>query len=218
MFPTNEIYLAHVICYVDGERKGSGAMKDGILLNRISALDKPNNETLIPRDQLDVPVTRIATVYLKAKLEWFSQQKSNKVEENSFKNDQLCMLVLGCYIITNIPQNLKNLLFYKQEQICHSRWITIANGYMKMFIFNSKNLTDTQKNKLQKIVSYIVCVYVPSFLMIRLNPKAPEDPFIFHHDLLSCFVEIDPNITDVVMKYSISWLIRRNGFFGKMLL
>ena len=145
---------------------------------------------------MGVPVTRIATVLLKAKLELFSQQKSNKVEDHSFRNDQLCMLVLVCYIITNIPQNLK-----KQEQICHSRWITIANGYMRMFIFNSKNLTDTQKNKLQKIVSYIVCVYVPSFLMIHLKPKAPEGPFIFHRDLLSCFVEIDPNITDVVMKY-----------------
>ena len=111
-------------------------MQDGTLLNRISALDKPNNETLIPRDQLDVPVTKIATVHLKAKLEWFSQQKSNKVEKHSFRNDQLCMLVLECYIIINIPQNLKNLLLCKQEQICHSRWITIANGYMKIFIFN----------------------------------------------------------------------------------
>ena len=175
MFHTNEIYLAHVICYVDGERKGPGAMQDGPLLNRISALDKPNYVTLIPRDQLDVPVTRIDIVLLKAKLEWFSQQKSNKVE-HSFRNDQLYMLVLACYIITDIPQNLKNLLFYKQEQICHSPWITIANGYMRMFIFNSKNLTDTQKNKFQKIVSYIVCVYVPSFLMIHLNPKAPEGP------------------------------------------
>ena len=189
-------------------------MQDEILLNRISALDKPNNKTLIPRDQLDVPVTRIATVHLKAKLEWFSQQKSNKVEEHSFRNDQLCMLVLGCYIITKIPQNLKNLLFYKQEQISNSRWITITNGYIRMFIFNSKNLTDIQKNKLQKIVSYIVCVYVPSFLMIHLNTKAPEGPFIFHRDLLSCSVEIDPNITDVVMKYFLAhasqWFFWKN--------
>ena len=37
--------------------------------------------------------------------------------------------------------------------------------------------------------------------MIHLKPKAPEGPLIFHRDLLSCFVEIDPNITDVVMKY-----------------
>ena len=99
-----------------------------------------------------VPVTRIAAVLLEAKLEWFSEQKSNKVEDHSFRNDQLCMLVLVCYIITDILQNLKNLLFYKQEQICHSRWITIANGYMRTLIFNSKNLSDTQKNKLQKIM------------------------------------------------------------------
>ena len=52
----------------DGERKSPGAMQDETLFNRISALDKPNNETLIPRDQLDVLVTRIATVLLKAKL------------------------------------------------------------------------------------------------------------------------------------------------------
>ena len=54
--------------YVDDERKGPGAMQDETLLNRISALDKPNNETLIPRDQLDVLVIRIATVLLKTKL------------------------------------------------------------------------------------------------------------------------------------------------------
>ena len=85
-----------------------------------------------------------------------------------------------------------------------------------MFIFNSKNLSHTQKNKLQKIVLYIVCVYVPSFLMIHLNPKTPEGPFMFHRDLLSCFVEINPNITDVVMKYFLAHASQ--WFFGKMLL
>ena len=85
---------------------------------------------------------------------------------------------------------------------------------MRTLIFNSKNLTDTQKNKLQKIVSYIVCVHVPSFLMIHLNRKAAEGPFsIFQRDLLS-FVEIDPNITDVVLKYFFAhasqWLSWKN--------
>ena len=52
--------------------------------------------------------------------------------------------------------------------------------------------------------------------MIHLNPKAPEGPFlfIFHRDLLSCFVEIDPNTTDVVMKYFLAhasqWLSWKN--------
>ena len=107
-------------------------MQDETLFNRISALDKPINETLIPRDQLDVLVTRIATVLLKAKLERFSQQKSNIVEGHSFRNNQLCMLVLACCIITDIPQNLKSLLFYKQEQICHSRSIIIFLLFFKL--------------------------------------------------------------------------------------
>ena len=52
--------------------------------------------------------------------------------------------------------------------------------------------------------------------MIHLNPKAPEGLFlsIFHRDMLSCFVEIDPNITDVVMKYFLAhasqWLSWKN--------
>ena len=50
--------------------------------------------------------------------------------------------------------------------------------------------------------------------MIHLNPKAPESPFIFHRDLLSCFVEIDPNITDIVIKYFLAhasqWFFWKN--------
>ena len=71
LVPQKKIYLAHVISYADGKRKGPGAMQDGALLNRILVLDKSSNETLIPRDQLDAPVSRIAAVLLKAKIEWF---------------------------------------------------------------------------------------------------------------------------------------------------
>ena len=148
---------------------------------------KPSIETLTPADELDVPITKIADVHLKAKLEWFSRQKSSKVEDHSFRSDQLCMLVLACYIIADIPQNVKNLLFYKQEKVYHSRWITTANGFTRTLIFNSRNLTVAQKNKLQKIVSCIISLYIPSFLMIHLHPKAPEGPFfsLFQRDLLS---------------------------------
>ena len=52
--------------------------------------------------------------------------------------------------------------------------------------------------------------------MIHLNPKAPKGPFLslFHRNLLSCFVKIEPNITDVVMKYFLAyasqWLSWKN--------
>ena len=89
MFHTNEIYLSHVISYVDGQKKGPEAMQDGALLNLI-ALDKPSREKLTLANQLDVLVTRIAAVHLRATLEWFSQKKSSKVDDHSFRNDQLC--------------------------------------------------------------------------------------------------------------------------------
>ena len=126
------------------------------------------------------------------------------------------MLVLTCYIIAEVPDNLKNLLFYKQEKVCHSRWTTTANGYMRTLIFNPSNLTATQKAKLQKIVSYIIYVYVPSFLMVHLHPKAPEGPFLclFQRELLCSYFEIEPNISEVAMKYFLShasqWLSWKN--------
>ena len=70
-------------------------------------------------------------------------------------------------------------------------------------IFNIGNLSDAQKVKLRKIVFYIICVYVPTFLMIHLNPKAPEGPFLtlFQRDLLAAYQEVEPEITSNVMKY-----------------
>ena len=163
-------------------------MQDGTLLHKISTLDKPSIETSTPANEIDVPITKIADVHVKAKLECFSRQKSSIAEDHSFRSDQLCMLVPACYIITDISQNVKNLfLKYMQEKVCLSRWITTANGYTRTLVFNSRNLTVAQKNKLQKIVSYIISVYVPSFLMIHLHPKVPEGPFfsLFQRDLLS---------------------------------
>ena len=59
-------------------------MQDGVLLNKISTMDKPSFETSTPADELDVPIKKIIDVLLKVKLEWFSRQKSSKVEDHSF--------------------------------------------------------------------------------------------------------------------------------------
>ena len=87
---------------------------------------------------------------------------------------------------------------------------------MRTLIFNSRNLTIAQKNKLQEIVSYIISVYVRSFLMIHLHPKIPKGPFLplFQLDLLSSYFEVEPNITNAVMKYFLAhasqWLSWKN--------
>ena len=131
LFRVSEIYLPHIISVVEGKKKSAGMMEDGALMNNISALRKPNAENLVPPKQLNIPVTSIAVVHFKSKLEWFSNQKRDSVTDHSFRTDQLWMLVLACYAITDKPDNLKHLLFYKQERICHSRWITTATGYLR---------------------------------------------------------------------------------------
>ena len=78
----------------------------------------------------------------------------------------------------DIPANLKSLLWYKQEEISHSRWLTKANGYLRMLLFHSSNLTTVEKTELSRLVSYIVSVYLPSFLMTHLKPHACEGPFV----------------------------------------
>jgi len=216
MFHVNEIYLTHVIAMIEGQKKGPGALQDGALLNNIVNIEKPNANDLLPRNHLKVPITRIAALHLKAKLDWFSQQKLNGNSDSSFRSDQMCMLVLASYIITDIPENLKHLLLYKQEQVCHSRWITTANGYLRTLIYNQGSLTDAQKIKLVRIVSYIISVYVPSFLMIHLKPRAPEGPYLtlFQRDLLLAYSELDPSVANLVLKYFLDhaseWLTSKN--------
>ena len=60
--------------------------------------------------------------------------------------------------LMDIPPNLNSLLWYKQEEISHSRWLTTANGYLRMLLFHSSDLT-VEKTKLSRLVSYIVSVY-----------------------------------------------------------
>ena len=82
----------------------------------------------------------------------------------------------------------KSLLWYKHEEINRSRWLTTANGYLRMLLFHSSDLT-SEKTKLSRLVSYIFSVYLPSFLMTHLKPRAYVGPVVtmFQRDLLLAF-------------------------------
>ena len=203
LFHVNEVYLTHVITAVEGSKKGPGVMQDGAIMNIIKTIDAPLIENLVPQESFQVSVTKIAALHVKAKLEWFSQQKGKADTDNSLRSDQLCLLVLAGYIVAEVPDNLKNLSVYKQENICHSRWVTTANGYLRLLIFNLGNLSNLQQKRLNKIVSFIISVYLPSFIMIHLNPKAAEGPSLtlFQRDLILAYRQLEPNIADVVWNY-----------------
>ena len=203
LFHVNEVYLTHAITAVEGKKKGPGAMQDGAILNKIKNIEKPNIDDLDPNQSFQVSVTKMASIQVTAKLDWFSQQKRKGISGGSLRSDQLCMLVLAGYIVAEVPENLKNLMFYKQESTCHSRWVTTANRYLRMLIFNLGNLSSDQQHKLKNIISYVISVYVPSFIMIHLNPQAAEGPSLtlFQRDLILAYRQLEPDIADMVWKY-----------------
>ena len=114
----------------------------------------------------------------------------------------MCFLVLTCYLFMDIHKELLCLLFYKQEATCHSRWIT-ASGYIRLFLFETSNLSAGDKDKLNWILSYIASVYVPSFMIIHLKRKVCDGPYVtlFQRDLLLAYEKLDQNLSRVVMKY-----------------
>ena len=85
MFHINEIYLSHVIDEVEGKSKGPNALKEAALLNKIKAITKGSSQTLIAREVLDVPITTIAKLHLRSKINCFSEQKSMGNITNEYK-------------------------------------------------------------------------------------------------------------------------------------
>ena len=178
-------------------------MHDGALLNCTKSINKPDINNIFLVKSIPEPITNIASLQLKAKVEWFSEQKAKGFQDGSFRNDYLCLLVLASYLVMDVPDNLKYLLEYRQEEISHSRWITTASGYLRLLIFGLGNFGVDHKKKLFKISSYIICVYVPSTLLIHLKSTASEGPFLtlFHRDILSAYRDIGLEIADVALKH-----------------
>ena len=85
--------------------------------NCIKSINKPDINNILPRQSILVPITNIASLQLKAKVEWFSEQKAEGFQDGSFRNDNLCLLILASYFVMDVPDNLKYLLEYRQEEI-----------------------------------------------------------------------------------------------------
>ena len=148
LFHVNEIYFTRVVSLVEGRKKGPGMMPEGALFNKIKSIPKPEPTTEIVRENLSkVSITGIALLHLKSKVEWFAEQKRGRLEQkDNFRTDQMCMLMLACSIFMDVPAALKSLLLYKQKTLCHSRWITTASGYLRLYLFNSDKLLMRRKS------------------------------------------------------------------------
>ena len=95
-----------------------------------------------------------------------------------------------------LPDHMEPLLAYKQEATCRARWLTTASGCRHLLIFNVRRLDERERTKLIRFISYVVLIYIPSFVTIHLKPSAAEGPGItlFQRNLLLAYNEIDWNL------------------------
>ena len=128
----------------------------------------------------------------------------------SFRCDHMCLLAQVAYLLMDVPENLKPLLFYRQETISHARWLTTASGYLRMFIVGYC-VEPAQISRLQRMVSCIVCVYLPAFFAIHLKSSAAEGPsvMLFTRNLLLAYKEVDLPVFEAIWKHFFS--MHRNG-------
>ena len=158
----------------------------------------------------------MAALHLKKRSGFLTRRRKTKITPS----EMTCACLLNLALLEELPENMKPLLTYEQEAACHARWVTTASGYVCLLIFNVGQLDDQQKSKLIGLISYIVSVYVPSFLLIHLKPCAAKGPEItlFQHNLLFACREIDSELADLALKYfyeqAIQWLTPINIALG----
>ena len=125
-------------------------------LTALKASTNPTLTTFFLVKSIPVPITNIASLQLKAKVEGFSEQKAKGFQDGSFRNEYLYLLVLASYLVWDVPDNLKYLLEYREEKISHSRWITTASGYLRLLIFGLGNFGVDQKKIVQNcLICYL---------------------------------------------------------------
>ena len=110
MFHVNEIYFSHVISTIEGKKKVQEQCKTVLYLTASKASTNPTLTSFFLVKSIPVPITNIASLQLKAKVECFSEQKAKGFQDGSFRNDYLCLLVLTSYLVMDVPDNLKYFL------------------------------------------------------------------------------------------------------------
>ena len=133
LFYTNEIYFTYAKNFLEGKAKGPNAYADGALINKIKKVQH-RSEDMKTRQECEISVTSIASNHLKRKILWFSDHKDEI--KLSFRCDHMCLLALVAYLLMDVPENLKPLLFYRQETVSHARWLTTANLWFRsLYVF-----------------------------------------------------------------------------------
>ena len=114
LFHVNKIYFTHAIAKIEGEKKEPGTMEDGSLMQYFGDIRKPDMSKLVDREKLVVLVVKMASLHLRKKIEWFSDENKQS-NDHSSRNDHMCLLALSCYILMEVPENMSNKLHAMQD-------------------------------------------------------------------------------------------------------
>ena len=88
--------------------------------------------------------------------------------------------------------------------ISHSRWLTTANRFMRLYISTNK-----PSDKLMSIMNYIVKVYVPTWFDVKRHCLAKDGAKNLHRLILRVDKLSDEESKNIVLS-----VIQRNGFFA----
>ena len=69
-------------------------------------------------------------------------------------------------------------LYFAQKTTGHAKWLTTANGYLRIKLFHVGKLEANLRAVLNNIVQFVVDVYAPSFFQIYLHSSAVQGPSV----------------------------------------
>ena len=183
LYHTTELILGAAISHFDGESASPGSLQSGSVYNKSKEIEKPmlTPSNLIPHKNCNVKPSSHVQTFLSSVVEKLSVEEPTS---KSIRDDMATLLVLACSTYRSIPTkigkkvNLQKYLYWDQEATHHARWLTSANGYLRLKMFSLGQLNEEQTIVLDQIVKFIIDFYVPAFLNIYLKPSATDGPML----------------------------------------
>ena len=147
-----------------------------VLLTKIKSITTCNLQNLIDRKALSVPMIPICQLHLRSKIDWFSEQMCLNNENDCFRSDSMCLLVLSCQPLIHrglIPFDLVSARAYTPFPLINNSKCLVAISFV-WFKWSKC------KGKEQIITVGFVCSVgvLTSFLMIHLKLKESKGPLL----------------------------------------
>jgi len=211
MFHCIELMLGDIINAYEGDTKSPETLDGDAVFNNIKKLSKRDlvSAKIKSHEEITIKPSEMSQKLLSAYLDNSSSDHTKK----SIRDDQACLLTLACATYRTVPEKWRKYLFYDQEIVHHARWMTKANGYLRILLFSPFNLTSDQQNVLHNVCKYVIDVYAPMFISIFTHPSVVDGPYLtlLNRDLMHAS---DPTVVQYAipsfLKHGSLWVSPKN--------